>query len=40
MKVLIMGFGKIKFMPYLNIYLENIDREKNDVHLLYWNRDL
>lgn len=27
-------------MPYLNLYLENIDREKNDVHLIYWNRDL
>lgn len=35
-----MGFGKIKFMPYMNFYLENIDKNKNDVHLLYWNRDL
>ncbi len=40
MKILIMGFGKIKFMPYMNFYLENIDTSKNDVHLLYWNRDL
>lgn len=40
MKILIMGFGKIKFMPYLNFYLENIDKEKHEVHLLYWNRDL
>lgn len=40
MKILIIGFAKIKYMPYLNLYLENIDREKNDVHLLYWNRDL
>ena len=23
-----------------NFYLDNIDREKNDVHIIYWNRDL
>ena len=40
MKILIMGFAKIKYMPYLHFYLNNIDCEKNDVHLLYWNRDL
>lgn len=40
MKILIVGFAKIKYMPYLNLYLENIDRVKNDVHLVYWNRDL
>ena len=39
-KILIVGFAKIKYMPYLNLYLENIDREKNNVHLVYWNRDL
>ena len=27
-------------MPYLNLYLENIDRESNQVHLVYWNRDI
>ena len=40
MKVLIIGFSKIKYMPYINFYLENIDTASNDVHLLYWNRDL
>lgn len=40
MKILIMGFTKMKFMPYMNFYLQNIDLEKNDVHVLYWNRDL
>ncbi len=40
MKILIIGFGKIKFMPYMNFYLDNIDTKANDVHLLYWNRDL
>lgn len=40
MKILIIGFAKIKYMPYLNLYLDNIDTEKNEVHVLYWNRDL
>lgn len=40
MKILVMGFSKIKYMPYMNFYLDNIDRVKNDVHLLYWNRDM
>ncbi len=39
MKILIIGFAKIKYMPYLNLYLETIDREKNDVHVIYWSRD-
>lgn len=40
MKILIMGFAKVKYMPYLNFYLDQINRERNEVHLLYWNRDL
>ncbi len=40
MKILILGFTKVKYMPYLNFYLENINLEKNEVHLVYWNRDL
>lgn len=39
MKILIIGFAKIKYMPYLNLYLDNIDAEKNEVHLMYWDRD-
>lgn len=39
MKILLMGFAKIKYMPYLYFYLEQIDRARNEVHLLYWNRD-
>lgn len=39
MKVLIVGFAKIKYMPYLKLYLENLSREKNEIHLVYWNRD-
>ncbi len=40
MKILIIGFAKIKYMPYLNLYLDNLDFSKNDVHIVYWNRDL
>ena len=40
MKILIMGFTKIKYMPYMKFYLDNMDRNKNEIHLLYWNRDL
>ena len=40
MKILIIGFAKIKYMPYLNFYLDNIDKQKHDVHIIYWNRDL
>lgn len=40
MKILIMGFSKIKYMPYMNFYFDNIDKSENEVHILYWNRDL
>ncbi len=40
MKILLMGLGKLKFMPYMNFYLHNLDKNKHDIHLLCWNRDL
>lgn len=40
MKILILGFTKIKYMPYMNFYLDNINMSQHEVHLLYWNRDL
>lgn len=40
MKIAVLGFNKIKYMPYLNFYFENLDTEENEVHILYWNRDL
>ena len=40
MKILLMGLGKLKFMPYMNFYLDNIDKNRHDIHLLCWNRDL
>lgn len=40
MKILVMGFTKIKYMPYANFYLDNLNTRENEVHILYWNRDL
>lgn len=40
MNILVMGFTKLKYMPYMNFYLDNIDITKNNVDILYWNRDL
>lgn len=40
MKILIMGFSKIKYMPYIKFYFDNMDKTQNEVHILYWNRDM
>ncbi len=40
MKILIVDCAKLDYMPYVNLYLDNIDRNENEIHLLYWNRDL
>lgn len=40
MRILILGFAKMKFMPYASFYLDKIDYDKNEVDLVYWNRDL
>ena len=40
MKVLMFGNAKIKYMPYVNFYLENLDNGENEIHIIYWNRDL
>lgn len=39
MKILIIGFSKIKYMPYVNFYLDNTDLKNNEVHLVFWNKD-
>ena len=39
MKILLIGPGKLKIMPYAKFYLDNIDCQNNEVHLAYWNRD-
>ena len=40
MKILLLGFAKLRIMPYMNFYLDSIDCERHEVHVLYWNRDL
>lgn len=40
MKILILGFTKIKYMPYLDFYLRNISHTEHQIDVLYWNRDL
>lgn len=39
MKILLMGFAKMKYMPYMHFYLDQIDPKQHKVHVLYWNRD-
>lgn len=39
MKILILGFTKLQYMPYMNFYLDKIDYYTHEVHILYWNRD-
>ena len=39
MRILIIGPGKMKYMPYAHFYLDNIDRNVHDTHVAYWNRD-
>ena len=39
MKILIIGFAKFRYMPYLTFYLNAINKEKNDVDIIYWDRD-
>ncbi len=38
MKILLVGFSKIKYMPYIRFYLDNIAKS-NTVRVAYWNRD-
>lgn len=39
MKILILGFAKIAYMPYLNFYLEALADTKAEVHVVTWKRD-
>ena len=40
MKILIVGFTKIKYMPYIKFYLDKINIKKNKIDIIFWNRDL
>lgn len=40
MKILLLGFGKIAYMPYMNFYLDTLKDHKNiEFELIYWDRD-
>lgn len=39
MKVLILGFTKITYMPYMSFYLNILKKNNCDIHLIYWKRD-
>lgn len=37
--IALIGMTKIRYMPYMQMYLTQIDVNKHDVHLIYWDRD-
>lgn len=40
MRVLLLGFGKIAYMPYMNFYLDELKKKKDiEVELVFWDRD-
>lgn len=39
MKVLVLGFTKISYMPYMHFYIEQLKKNDCEIHLLYWKRD-
>lgn len=39
MKVLLLGFGKIAYMPYMNFYLDTLSEKDVQFELIYWERD-
>ncbi len=39
MKVLLLGFGKIAYMPYINFYLDTLCEKDVCFELIYWDRD-
>ncbi len=40
MKIAILGMNKIKYMPYIQIYLQALKNKDVEIHVLNWNRDL
>lgn len=39
MKILILGFGKIKYLPFASFYLDLLRKNGNEIHFIYWKRD-
>lgn len=38
-KLLVVGFTKLAYMPYLNFYLEALDGTQTELHVVTWRRD-
>ena len=38
-KLLIAGFTKLAYMPYLNFYLEALENLPVEIHVVTWRRD-
>ncbi len=39
MKVLVIGFTKIAYMPYMHFYMDQLQKSNCEISLLYWDRD-
>lgn len=39
MRVLFLGFTKLRYMPYFYFYLERININDHEIHVINWNRD-
>lgn len=39
MKILIFGFTKLKYMPYMDFYIRSLEGEGHEIHVLSWKRD-
>lgn len=39
MKILLLGMTYFKYMPYMNFFINQIDPQKNEIHIITWNRD-
>ncbi len=40
MKLVFLAFGNIRYLPFLNFYIDQCDLLKNEAHLVYWNREM
>lgn len=39
MRVFLVGFTKLKYMPYLHFYLDRMKNQGHEIHILKWDRD-
>lgn len=39
MKIALIGMSKLRYMPYVHFYLDKLDPDKHQLHLICWNRD-